>query len=207
MTFLGYDVLTLDYNRAGSIAERAQRKFVLLDAKTGKRTPDEQSPAPAWIRPITWTAIGRPAETELRDFLDARKGRAVPFWLPSIQWDLTLMEDLNEDAAIATIQWVRYTQQMFGTTGARRHVALWPLGNALAPDCYQITDADDPLDYVTESITLDPVAVQDYPAATTVISFLKLCRLDADEVTVVYKSGNIAEATFPLRELPMEAPL
>lgn len=207
MTFLGYDVLTIDYNRAGSQTERAVRKFEVLDPQTGKRTPDEHAPAPTWVRPITWLAIGRAAETELRDFLDARKGSAVPFWLPSLQWDLTLTEDLNEDAAIGTVQWVRYAQQMFGTTGARRHVALWALGDGVAVDCYQISDADDPLNYATESITLDPVAVRDYPAGTTVISFLKLCRLEQDEVAVAYRSGNIAEATFMVREVSMEAPV
>ncbi len=35
MTYLGHDVLTLDYNRVGAIEERLKRKFVLLDSKTG----------------------------------------------------------------------------------------------------------------------------------------------------------------------------
>lgn len=206
MTFLGYDVLLLNYNRKGPIEERSHWKFVMLDPQTGIREPDEHAPAPAGVRPFTWTAIGRAEITLLREFLAARRGRAVPFWLPSFQWDLTLTEDVSENEAVATIRWVRYAQQFFGTTGTRRHVAFWPLGTAATMDCYEISDANDPLNYLTESITLDPVAARDHPAATTVISFLKLCRLESDEVEIEHLSGDIAEATPEVRELPMEAP-
>jgi len=204
MTYLGYDVLELNYNRVGGIEERLHRKFVLLDPKTGKRVTDEQSPSPAAVRPFTWTALGRAEITAMRTFLDARVGRAVPFWLASFQWDLSLTEDILEDQAIATVRWVRYTQQMWGTTGARRHVALWTLGNG-AMDYHRIADADDPADYETESLTLDPVAVRDYPMEKTVLSFLKLCRLEDDLVEISYPSGHVAEATIRVRELPLEA--
>lgn len=206
MTYLGYDVLELNYNRVGGIEERLSRKFVLLDPKTGKRVADEQSPSPAAARPFTWTAFGRAEIAAMRQFLEARKGRAVPFWLPSFQWDLSLTEDLPETSAIATVQYVRYVQQMWGTTGARRHIALWTIGEG-GMDYYRISNASDPANYVTESLTLDPVAVRDYLLETTVISFLKLCRMDSDRVTIEYPSGRVAEATMPVRELPMEAPL
>jgi len=206
VTYLDYDVLELNYNRIAGIEERLRRKFVLLDPKTGKRTPDEQAPAPAGVRPFTWTAIGRPEITVMREFLAARKGRAVPFWLPSYQWDLELSEDALEDQSILSIRWVRYTQQMFGTTGARRHIAIWTLGDDTSMDYYRIDDADDPLNYTTESITIDPVAVRDYPKETTVISFLKLCRLDSDRVGISYPNDRVADATIMCRELPLEAP-
>jgi len=205
MTYLGYDVLELNYNRVGGIEERLHRKFVLLDPKTGKRVTDEQSPAPAAMRPFTWTALGRTEITAMREFLGARAGRSVPFWLPSFQWDLSLTEDILEAQAIATVRWVRYTQQMWGTAGARRHVALWTLGSG-AMDYYRIADADDPADYETESLTLDPAAVRAYSKDTTVVSFLKLCRLEDDRAEISYPTGCAAEATIRVRELPLEAP-
>lgn len=207
MSYLGFEVLELNYNRIGGIEDRLHRKFVLLDPRTGKRKPDEQSPAPAGVRPFTWTAIGRNEIAVMRTFLDARVGRAVPFWFPSYQWDLELSEDVVETQASLSILWIRYTQQMFGTTGARRHVALWTLGDGSVMDYYRTIDADDPGNELTESITIDPAAVRDYEGATTVVSFLKLCRLESDEVSIVYPSGNVAEATISVRELPLEAPL
>jgi len=204
MTYLGLDVLTLNYNRVGPVEERLRRKFVLLDSKTGKRVADEQAPAPAASRPFTWTALGRAEIAAMRAFLDARVGRAVPFWLPSFQWDLALAEDVLQDQSIVTIRWVRYRQQMWGTTGARRHLAVWALGDG-SMDLYRIADATDPADYQTETLTLDPVAVRDYPMDTTVFSFLKLCRLEDDLVEISYPSAQVAEATIRVRELPLEA--
>jgi len=205
MTYLGYDVLELNYNRVGPVEERLRRKFVLLDSKTGKRVADEQAPAPAPSRPFTWTALGRAEITAMRAFLDARVGRAVPFWLPSFQWDLALAEDVLQDQSIVTIHWVRYRQQMWGTTGARRHLALWTLGDGTI-DLYRIANATDPADYLTETLTLDPIAVRDYSMANTVLSFLKLCRLEDDLVEISYPSANAAQATIRVRELPLEAP-
>jgi len=51
------------------------------------------------------------------------------------------------------------------------------------------------------------VAARDYQADRSVISFLKLCRLERDAVEIRYPSGNVAEATIEIRELPMEAPI
>lgn len=205
MTYLGYDVLELNYNRAGSFEERLRRKYVLLDSKTGKKVSDEQAPAPAPARPFTWTAIGRGEIANMRAFLDARVGRAVPFWLPSFQWDLALASDILANQSIVTIHWVRYRQQMWGSTGARRHLVLWSLGVG-AMDYYRVADATDPADYLTETLTLAPLAVRNYPMAQTVLSFLKLCRLEDDLVEISYPSGHVAEATIRVRELPLEAP-
>lgn len=205
MTYLDYDVLTINPNRTGGIEETLRRRATLLDNRTGRKTSDEHSAAPAPARPVTWTALGRAEIAELRAFLDARKGRAVPFWLPSYQWDLTLAEDVLEDAATLTIRWMRYRQQMWGTTGARRHVALWTLGIGTM-DCYRISDATDPGDSLTETLAIAPVAVRAYPATQTVVSFLKLCRLEDDLVEISHPAAHVAEATIRIRDLPLEAP-
>jgi hypothetical protein len=203
-TYKGHDVLQLDYNRLGAFQERHRRRFVLLDSQTGLRHADEHSPAPAPARPFTWTAIGDDEIATMRAFLDARKGRAVPFWLPTFQWDLSLAQDVVETQAIITIHYVRYVQQMWGTTGARRHLAIWTLGEGIM-DFYGVEDSNDPGDYLTETLTLDTPAVRDYPAQQRVISFLKFCRLETDRVELSYPVPGVAEATIRTRELPNEA--
>ena len=40
MSYLGHDVLELNYNRVGAFEERLRRKFVLLSSKTGRRIAD-----------------------------------------------------------------------------------------------------------------------------------------------------------------------
>lgn len=205
-TYLGYDVLdTVDFNRRGAIDERIQRRFVSLDTETGTRTSDEHSPAPAPVRPFTWTAFGRAEIAELFAFLDARKGRAIPFWIPSYQHDLSLAEDLAQNDTNVNLVWVRYAQQMFPGSAGRRHVALWEPNVPMS--FHKIVDADDPGDGVAESITITPVAPRLFPAATTLVSFLKLCRLEEDLVTVAWPTVNVAEAVISVREIPNEAPL
>jgi len=206
MIYNGFEVLELNYNRIGRIEERVRRKFVLLDSPPGVRQADEQSRAPSPTRPFSWLAFGRPEIEEMRTFLDARKGRAVPFWLPSFQWDLSLADDVVSSSPSLEVRWVRYVSQMLGTTGARRHVSLWDLGVG-SFDHYAITAASDPGDRVSEFLTISPVAVREYQAARTVISFLKLCRLENDSVEVRYPSGDVAEATIVVREIPLEAPV
>ncbi len=205
-TYRGFDVLELNYNRIGRIEERIRRKFVLLDSVTGARQADEQAPAPAPTRPFSWIAFGRAEIEVMRDFLDDRKGRAVPFWLPSFQWDLSLAEDVPLSSLVIPVRGVRYSSQMFGTTGARRHVALWDLGVG-SFEFYEIVGASDPGGGLDEQLTISPVAVREYQAARTVISFLKLCRLEADSVEIRFPSGDVAEATIQVRELPMEVPV
>jgi len=207
-TYQGYDVLELNYNRDGDIAEAVTRKMQLLDNLTGEKQAAEHAPAPNPTRAFKWTAFGRAEIAAMRTFLEARVGRAVPFWFPSLQWDLKLASDLANTDTIAEIVWVRYTQQMFGTTGGRRHLAFFALGDQTpSMDYYMVTDANDPADEVTESLTISPGAARDYPAASTVISFLKLCRLENDQVEIVYPVVGIAEALIEVREIPMEAPV
>lgn len=206
MTYLDFDVLELNYNRAGAVQEDVDRQFALLDPGTGVRTPVEQWTAPAPVRPFTWHARGRAEIALMLAFLDARCGRAVPFWFTTYQWDLTLAADVGASAAAIDVLFARYTEQMFGTTGARRHIALWTCGIG-AMQYHRVTGASDPEDGTPETLTLDPVTGLAYPAATTVVSFLKLCRLESDEVTIRWLSPLIARATIAVREIPLEAPL
>lgn len=207
MTYLGYTVLLLNPNRKENLEETVTRKLAILDTVSGIRKSDEHAAGPNPVRPFIWTAIGRPAVAELFAFLDERKGARVPFWFPSWQWDLALYSDLAATDGTAEINWVRYTQQMFPNTGARRHLAFYPLGvggETVPIDIYKVTDANDPADFQTETLTISPAASKLYPAATTVISFLKLVRLEEDGITI--KGGfDRAEATIQVRELPEEA--
>ncbi len=95
---------------------------------------------------------------------------------------------------------------MWGTTAARRHLAIWSLGDGTM-DYSRVTDAVDPANYQTETLTLDPVARRQYARQRTVLSFLKFCRLDEDRIEISYPSPQVAEATIRVCELPLEAPL
>jgi len=203
-SYLDIEVLELEPNRLVPYDDEYQRKFTLLDTQTGKRWADEDSPAPANVRPYLWTAYGRREIAAMFAFLDRRKGAAVPFWLPSWEQDLRLASDAMEEQTILELIWVRYAQQMFPDTNARRHLAVYSVDQ---PATYHtIQDADDPGDQATESVTIAPETPRAWPAMSTTISFLRLSRLDQDETEITWHGLECAEAKLTIRELPNEAP-
>ena len=204
MTYLGLDVLDqVAHNRRGVYQDDAQREFELLDTGTGTRSSDARGSAPTPVRPFQWTCLDRAAIAQLRAFVHARKGRAVPFWVPTYQQDLTLATDLTSGGSTATIRWVGYSQYLFANTG-RRHLAFIQPGGAML--LRKVTGVSDPGTYITEDLALSASVSPTQPAATTIISFLRLCRLESDELVIDWKSRSVAEATLQLHDLGMEAP-
>jgi hypothetical protein len=59
---------------------------------------------------------------------------------------------------------------------------------------------------VTEKITIDANAGSLWPAATTVISFLTLCRLADDATPIKWWRPDFAEANIRFQEIPNEVP-
>lgn len=202
--YQGLDVLEVEPNRLATLEDALERRFNLLDSLTGGRWPDELEAAPATVRPFVWTAINRAEANHMRSFIDARKGRAVPFWLPSWQQDLTLASDALLDQTILEINWIRYSSLMFPDVAARRHLAIMALGED--PSYHWIDEATDPGDEIVESITIDPGAPRALPAASTILSFLRYCRLEEDEVSWVWESSQVCHALIKVREIPKEAP-
>jgi hypothetical protein len=201
----GFPVLEVMPNRTGSVDEEISRRFVALDQETGKPWHDSYWAAPAPARSFLWTAFGREEIDELLAFLDAVKGQAVPFWLPTWQRDLRLTLDAIQNETILTVRWVRFTQLAFPDSGARRHLAVYSVDQAAS--YHTIADADDPADGETESITVNPAAPRLWPVSSTILSFLALCRLDEDEVEIAFPTTGVCEATLRIREVPQEAPL
>lgn len=207
-TYLGYDVLDqVGHDRQGRIEESSLRRVDLVDGATGLRRGAPRTTAPAPVRPFVWTCPTRVAGEALRAFLAARQGRLVPFWLLTGQQDLTLSADVLGGATTLPVRWAGYTRHLFPDTGARRHVALYAAGaGAGAQAMHRVTGASDP-GSGTESLGLASGVPGPFPAATTVVSFLRLCRLDQDDVEIQWLSPGVCQAVLPVREIPQEAPL
>lgn len=205
-TYLGFDVLDIaSPSRENDVDVNYQRRFQLLDNETGKRKSDSHAAAPNPVRPALLVAFSRTQAATYRTFLDARKGKAVPFWLPSYQQDMTLAADLSSGSAAPTIKRFGYGTLMFPAGGSRRHLAFLLPGTAF--DFRKVTGAVDPGSGATESITLSGGVSRTYPAATSIVMFLTLCRLEQDEYEIQWYGGQgVAKFPLQLREIPNEAP-
>jgi hypothetical protein len=58
----------------------------------------------------------------------------------------------------------------------------------------------------TETLTLGALTGKAFAAATTMVSFLTLVRLDADRVSIKWDSTDHAESLLSLQEVPREVP-
>jgi len=202
--YQGLDVLEVEANRFQAVTDDFVRRFNLLDQRTGVRWADELEAAPAIVRPFVWTALGREEALAMRSFVDDRKGRAIPFWVPTWQQDLQLHTDAVLDQTILEIDWVRYTGLQFPSTAARRHLAVYSTSHV--PSYHYIVDADDPGNFVTETIQISPGAARNWPKGSTIFSFLRLCRLENDVISWIWESTQVLHALIEIREIPAEVP-
>lgn len=199
-TYLGYDFL--DQIQPGRTGEEKEirRSVVLLDNKTGKRVSDDKGGTPVIERGFSWLAQGRSAVNTLKAFITARKGRAVPVWVPTYQRDLALTTDMGSADIAITIKDINYTNMMF-PAASRRHIAFIAPSGAITPK--KITSAMRNANN-TETLTLDSAVGASFPISTTMVSFLTLCRLAEDDAEIVWHSTEVAEAAFRFVEVPRE---
>lgn len=199
-TYQGYDLL--DQMQPGRTGEEKEirRSVVLLDNRTGKRISDDRGGTPVIERGFSWLVQGRSAVNTLKTFLLARKGRAVPVWVPTYQRDLALTTDVGSADIAITVKDINYTNMMF-SAASRRHIAFIAASGAITPRkiTFAMRNANN-----TETLTLDSVAGSSFPIATTMVSFLTLCRLAEDDAEIVWHSTEVVEATFRFVEVPRE---
>lgn len=204
MTYKGLDVLILRPDREESAEERFDREQIIMDPGTGLIAVAQRSAAPAPVRPMKVVCYSRYEVTLIRAFLDARRGRDTPFWVPSYQQDLALAADLANGATSLIVLWSGYTAEMFPLSLARRHLALYD--PTLNFSLHQVTAASDPGTRTTETLTITPAAGRAFPASKTIVSFLKLVRLEDDYVEIEWHGGQTAIVSLPIREVPNEVP-
>lgn len=205
MIYNGLTVLTEDPNRRESPSHAANRSKVRIDSVTGPFTEVEKGKAQRQSRPFSWFMESRAAIDAFRAFRAERMGRLVPFWIPTWHHDLVLALDAPGNSGHIEVEAIGYSQHQFdATTTWRRHLALIQLGVGIN----QIRRVDGVLDLsLTEILTLDANTNVQMNVGYWMLSFLTLCRLDTDSVTMHWHGQTTAEATFNVIELPQEMPL
>lgn len=199
-THRGFDVLELDPDRGSGRAEEVERKVFILDSVMGIHGGEAADPAAQVVREFLWMAFTRAEAKALRDFVDVRKGRAVPFWVAS--WDEDVKLNADHVAGLTlTVLAVGYTAQMFAVGSARRHLAIrLPGGTTYYRKVAGSVDNGDG----TETLTLEETVPVPMPEAT-LVSILHFVRLDNDAVEIEW-SGGFSQAQMKMRDLPTETP-
>ncbi len=200
-TYLGFDVLEIEPE-----ADREQsytRSVLRLDNKTGKmRGVDRTGVAVVEAKGFRWLMEGRAEIQAYRDFITARKGTVVPFWVPTWKHDMELVADILNTGNTLTISRMGYTKFMFAQP-ARRHLAIFLPGSS-TPYYRKITAASEAAS--TETLTLDANIPVTVPKDGSMVSFLTLVRLAVDDPELAWHNRDVAEALLDFVELPREVP-
>ena len=150
-------------------------------------------------RSYRWLLKSRQEIANFLAFLEARRGRHVPFWMSSWSMDLELLQALGSADTTLLVKAIAYTQIL--KHHANRSDLVFYFQDGSAPVFKHITGSVDPGNG-TEVIALDSsfgriLAPTDFKA----ISFLTFGRLEGDSIEISWHSDSIAEVSFRVREV------
>jgi hypothetical protein len=204
--YLGIDLLEIPGDGQVPRDDAFGRAFTLVGPGTGKRIPDDPVGVSSAVREYQWVGIGAADVQALKDFVDARKGRAHAFWLHTFEEDLRIASLALSGQSFIEIEAIGYAANLFPASAGRRHIAIINRVTGVTL-IRKITAAENLLNGL-ESLTLDSPLTQTISgSAQWRTSFLRLCRLEDDAVVFAFDGRAYTTAQIRAREVPLEAPL
>lgn len=205
MIYLGLPVLLEDPNRREDPTHTARRSKLRVDSVTGPFTEVEKAKVQKQTRPFSWFMANRADIDAFRTFIDERKGRLVPFWIPTWHHDLRLAATGLSGSASLDILNINYSRHQFDATETwRRHLAFIKIGVGVQ----FIRRIDSAVENVDETETLGLSSATGIDIDPTkdqwMLSFLTMCRLESDVIPLHWHSPTTAEAVFNVVEIPQE---
>lgn len=200
-TLLGILILDLaEPDRAGGTEDSHVRKLYEMNAGTGTRFVEAVDPADTAVRVFEWMCFSRSEAKTLRQFIDGRLGRALPFWLVSFAADFTLTASAAAADRDIYVEEAGYVANVFPMGPYRRYIAIrYPGGVAYRKVTAAVVSSPG-----VERLTLDTAIGADIVPEYTLVSFMRLSRLDSDDVRIEWTGGHFAKCSMPVRELPNE---
>lgn len=201
-TYAGFDLLDLtNPNREGSGRVTFNRLASMADNRTGKRTVDDRAGVAIPRHTFAWFARGKSEIAVLKSFIAARKGRAIPFWVPTYCRDLVLSRAITAGDGTIYVSNNGYTRYQYPYT-SRQRIAIFSADGSFI--VRKITTAIE-ISTTEESLILDS-NIPGNMSGDTLISFLPLCRLTDDDIAITWHNQELAEALFSFTEIPKETP-
>ncbi|MBS0218076.1 MAG: hypothetical protein JSR63_07800 [Proteobacteria bacterium] len=144
------------------------------------------------VQQTNWVLYGRPEHTWYRSFLYTRCGRTAPIWVPSFTADLKAAASIAGNSTTLSVEWAGYT--LFGKGKANRKDVRIELmdGTVYYRRITNSVEAG-----ATETLTLSALlrATAITPTQIRQISFLSLCTLAGDELTITHETDAEGLAT------------
>lgn len=197
------DVLEILPNWESPLGRTYKRSLVTMDPKVGPITVDDQGGSAVVAQEFPWFLSSHPDVTTFRAFILKRFGQLNSFWIPTWDQDLVLAADAGSADVAISIQSEFYSRFLFPVP-ARRDIAFIPQDRS--GNVYRRITASSDNGNGTETLTLSSPTGKTFKAGTTMISFLTLARLGADDTEIVWSGAELAASALALQEVPREIP-
>lgn len=169
-------------NWAQQLAHTRERPLELADGDTGPRQWYAKGDLPILHARHTYTVIDRPNVAALRRALYARAGRWKPAWLPSYEQDLRLIANANAGTKLLKVARVGWAGRVGEPEFRHLQIALTD-GSRLYAEAVSAVVTDATTETLTLLVNLDRALT---PETVLRISWLRWCRLAADQVELRY---------------------
>lgn len=195
--YRNYSVLEVKPNWKEELSSEFLRDIKLLDYLTGKVLSDDLSDTSTATHRYNWLATTRTEVNTLRAFLFARFGKLVPIWVPSFLTDMVPVEVIGAGSSLLVVEHTTYVRNI--AQAVQRRDLRIKLYNGTIFYKRILSSAEDGN---KERLVLD-TAFPDiiYPEQIEQISFLTLCRLDADSVEAKWETDSIMEISTLIRTI------
>jgi hypothetical protein len=198
-TYLGYRVHDLNARFVNDITIDYIRAVAMLDYKTAHQWVKDKSGFQTEIAKWNWILRNRPEIVAFRSWLAARDGRRVPFWTETLGNDMRIVATIGASDSSIQIENIGYQRYINGRAD-RRHIAIRTFSGAAY--YRQITGATE-IDSTVESLAIDTaLGVNVEPAEIESVRFLRLSRLESDNIEIDWHNLGLAESTAALRSIP-----
>ena len=198
----GYELYMEEPNRVDDLDEHLVRTMKRINNQYGKRYDDLLSLHPRTTRQYSWLLDGRQAIADFKNWLAIRKGKLVPFWVPSWRKDIRILSNIKGSVEVLVAgqhaAWYRANL-------ARARIVIYKQDYSYIIRNIIAARLQYPNTILTLSSALDfnrNIVESD----VRMVSFLQLCRLDTDAVEIHWHTMHLAEVKAVLIEIPVEVP-
>lgn len=198
-SYRGSPLLLWAPNWVGEMAERNVRNLDVFETDLKARYTVIKSQLPYVVKGHAWFLKGKDRIDTFRRWLYSRRGRSVPFWMPSWKADFRIVKRVEQGAVDITVARIGYQQFYSYNVGRQdimitlksgqrllRRIIASAEGSQADQEVLQL-DAE-----INQVIELNEVAM---------VSFLGLHRLDADAVELDWRSDKLVLCNQNMRLL------
>jgi hypothetical protein len=198
--FNSLDVLLTPPNTTTDLTEDYNRDIETVDYDKGAWYSQCNDLAPVVVRPYRWLLKTRQEIMNLFAFLDSKRGKHVPFYMPTWSKDVELAQVTNATDTSLLIKNIGYTRYI-KTQASRTSIIIFFCDPTITPIILTITGSAESANN-NEVLSLSSqigraIQFNDVKA----ICWLNKCRFDQDEFEVTWHTDRIAEVQANIREI------